>query len=107
LHKSVEWFERSKFGFGGVDPRVLFIPSCPRLHRSDRCSWPVWPVWTLYGICLRWTAWLVCILVVVILVSSWSVWSCFARLCVGFSFRAGCVFGSVFVLGPREVTKAV
>jgi hypothetical protein len=29
LFKSVERFGRSKFGFGGVDPRVLFIPSCP------------------------------------------------------------------------------
>jgi hypothetical protein len=28
LHKSVERFGRSKFGFRGVDPRVLFIPSC-------------------------------------------------------------------------------
>jgi hypothetical protein len=25
----VEQFGRSRFGFGGVDPRVLFIPSCP------------------------------------------------------------------------------
>jgi hypothetical protein len=31
LHKSVEQFGRSRFGFGGVDPRVLFIPSCPGL----------------------------------------------------------------------------
>jgi hypothetical protein len=29
LFKSVERFGRSKFGFGGLDPRVLFIPSCP------------------------------------------------------------------------------
>jgi hypothetical protein len=29
LFKSVERFGRSKFGFGGVDPRVLFIPSYP------------------------------------------------------------------------------
>jgi hypothetical protein len=29
LFKSVERFGRSKFGFGGVDPRVLFITSCP------------------------------------------------------------------------------
>jgi hypothetical protein len=29
LFLSVERFGRSKFGFGGVDPRVLFIPSCP------------------------------------------------------------------------------
>jgi hypothetical protein len=45
LHKSVERFGRSKFGFGGVDPRVLFIPSCPgytcltgALDQSDRCK---------------------------------------------------------------------
>jgi hypothetical protein len=36
------------FGFGGVDPRVLFIPSCPgytgligALDRFDRCN-PWW-----------------------------------------------------------------
>jgi hypothetical protein len=36
------------FGFGGVDPRVLFIPSCPgytgltgALDWSDRCN-PSW-----------------------------------------------------------------
>jgi hypothetical protein len=45
LFKSVERFGRSKFGFGGVDARVLFIPSCPgytgltgALDRSDRCE---------------------------------------------------------------------
>jgi hypothetical protein len=44
----MERFGRSKFGFGGVDPRVLFIPSCPgytsltsALDRSDRCN-PWW-----------------------------------------------------------------
>jgi hypothetical protein len=43
LFKSVERFGRSRFGFEGVDPRVLFIPSCPgytiltgALDRSDR-----------------------------------------------------------------------
>jgi hypothetical protein len=48
LFKSVERFGRSKFGFEGVDPRVLFIPSCPgytgltgALDRSDRCN-PWW-----------------------------------------------------------------
>jgi hypothetical protein len=48
LLKSVERFGRSKFGFGGVDPRVLFIPSCSgyigltgALDRSDRCN-PCW-----------------------------------------------------------------
>jgi hypothetical protein len=29
LLKFMERFGRSGFGFGGVDPRVLFIPSCP------------------------------------------------------------------------------
>jgi hypothetical protein len=29
LFKSVERFERSRFRFGGVDPQVLFISSCP------------------------------------------------------------------------------
>jgi hypothetical protein len=45
LFKSVERFGRSKFGFGVVDPRVLFIPSCRgytgltgALDRSDRCN---------------------------------------------------------------------
>jgi hypothetical protein len=45
LFNSVERFGRSKFRFGGVDPRVLFIPSCPgytgltgALDRSDRCE---------------------------------------------------------------------
>jgi hypothetical protein len=45
LVKSVERFERSRFGFGGVDPRVLFILSCPgytgltgALDWSDRCE---------------------------------------------------------------------
>jgi hypothetical protein len=45
LFKSVERFGRSKYGFGGVDPPVLFIPSCPdytgltgALDRSDRCE---------------------------------------------------------------------
>jgi hypothetical protein len=48
LFKSVERFGRSRFGFGGVDPRVLFIPSCPgytgligALDWSDRCN-PRW-----------------------------------------------------------------
>jgi hypothetical protein len=73
----VELFGRSKFGFGGVDPRVLFIPSCPgytgltgALHRSDRCeplvgfasgelldscvfgSWCCWSVLGLLGVVL-------------------------------------------------------
>jgi hypothetical protein len=60
LVKSVERFGRSKFGFGGVDPRVLFISSCPgytsltgALDRSDRCN-PWWVfarvnVWCVRG----------------------------------------------------------
>jgi hypothetical protein len=45
LCKSVERFRRSGVGFGGVDPRVLFIPSCPgytgltsALDRSNWCE---------------------------------------------------------------------
>jgi hypothetical protein len=63
------------YGFGGVDPRVLFIPSCPgysgltgALDRSDRCkslvgfasgelldscvfgSWCCWSVLGLFGV---------------------------------------------------------
>jgi hypothetical protein len=77
LFKSVERFGRSKFGFGGVDPRVLFIPSCPgytgltgALDRSDKCepfvgfasgklldscvfgSWCCWSVLSLFGVVL-------------------------------------------------------
>jgi hypothetical protein len=75
LFKSVERFGRSKFEFGGVDPRVLFIPSCPgytgltgAFVRSDRCeslvgfasgelldscvfgSWCCWSVLGLFGV---------------------------------------------------------
>jgi hypothetical protein len=70
-----ERFGRSEFGFGGVDPRVLFIPSCPgytsltgALDQSDRCeplvgfasgelldscvfgSWCCWSVLGLFGV---------------------------------------------------------
>jgi hypothetical protein len=48
LFKPVERFGRSRLGFGGVDPWVLFIPSYPgytgltgALDRSDRCN-PWW-----------------------------------------------------------------
>jgi hypothetical protein len=48
LLKSVEGFERLMFGFGGVEPRVLFIPRSPghtgltgASHQSDRCN-PRW-----------------------------------------------------------------
>jgi hypothetical protein len=43
----------------------------------------------------------VCLWAVLLLVSSWSVWSCFARFCVGFPFRAGCVLG-VFLFQGLE-----
>jgi hypothetical protein len=43
-----ERYGRSRFGFGGVDPRVLFISSCPgytgltgAFDQSDRCN-PWW-----------------------------------------------------------------
>jgi hypothetical protein len=77
LHKFVERFGRSGVGFRGVDPRVLFIPSCPVLtgltgasDRSDRCmsimgfasgellyscvfgSWCCWSALDLLGVVL-------------------------------------------------------
>jgi hypothetical protein len=90
---SVEQFERSKFGFGGVDPRVLFIPSCPgytdltgALDRSDQCE-------TLVGFASG-------ELLDSCVFGSWCCWSVlglsgvvFVRFCVGFSFLAGCVLG--------------
>jgi hypothetical protein len=80
---------------------VLFIPSCPgytglagALDRSDRCEPFVgFALSELLDSCVFW--------VVVLLVSSWSVWGCFARFCVGFSFRAGCVLG-VFLFQGLE-----
>jgi hypothetical protein len=42
-----------------------------------------------------------CLWVVLLLGSSWLVWSCFARLCVGFFFLAGCVLG-VFLFQSLE-----
>jgi hypothetical protein len=42
-----------------------------------------------------------CLWVVLLLVSSWPVWCCFARLCIGFFFLAGCVLG-VFLFQGLE-----
>jgi hypothetical protein len=77
---------------GGVDPRVLFIPSClgytsltDALDRSDCCEPFVgFTSGELSNSCL-WVG--------LLLVSYWSVWCCLARFCVGFSFCAGCVLG--------------
>jgi hypothetical protein len=88
-------------------PAGVDHPELPRLHRSDRCPWPVWPVRVTCGICLGWTAWLVCLWVLVLLVSSWSLSSCFVRFCVGFFLPCRLCFGGVFVPGPREVTEAL
>jgi hypothetical protein len=105
LFKSVERFGRSKFGFGGVDPRVLS-------SRAPQAT-PVWPVlltgltgashlWDLprvnyltrvslglgaagqFLVCLE----LICLVLCRVFLP--------CRLC----------FGGVFVPGPREVTKA-
>jgi hypothetical protein len=91
LLKFVERFGRSRFGFGGADLRVLFIPSCPgytgltgALDRSNRCE-PF--VGLASGDLLD-----SCVFRLWCWVSSWSVWSCLDRFGVGFSFRAGCVW---------------
>jgi hypothetical protein len=87
LFKFVERFGRSKFGFGGVDLRVLFIPSCPGYTGLTGatlgefllgwtsgwvCCCPVlglfrvwvslevaWPVWW-FGAFWLWPVWPVC-----------------------------------------------
>jgi hypothetical protein len=80
--KSVERFGRSRFGFGEVDPWVLFILSCPGYTGlTGALDWSDWCV-SLVGFALGEP-----------LVSYWFVWSWFVRFCVGFSFRAGCVLG--------------
>jgi hypothetical protein len=101
LFKSVERFGRSKFGVGGVDPRVLFIPSCPgytdltdALDRSDRCKPLVgFASGELLDSCVFGS--LCC----------WSVLGLFGVVLlgfgVGFSFRAGCVLG-VFLFQGLE-----
>jgi hypothetical protein len=43
LFETVERIGRSGVGFGGVDPRVLFIPSCPGVTGLTG----VCPVWDL------------------------------------------------------------
>jgi hypothetical protein len=83
-------------------PAGAVHPELPRLHRSDRCSWPVWPVRVTRGICLGRTAWLVYLWVLVLLVSSWSIWSYFVRFCVGFSFLTGCVLGMFLFQGLEK-----
>jgi hypothetical protein len=107
LHKSMEPFGRSEFGFGRVDPRVLFIPSCPgytcltgALDRSDRCEPSVgFASGELLNPCVFGSC------------CCWSVLGCFggvfAWVCVGFFFFASCVFGGVLFPGPREVTEAL
>jgi hypothetical protein len=90
---------RSGVGFGGVDPRVLFIPSCPGVTGLTGAS----PLWDLP----RGTAVLMWCCPVFQLSSSWLVWSCLVRFCEGFSFLAGCCSVVVFVPGPRGVTEAL
>jgi hypothetical protein len=54
----MERFGRSRFGFGGVDPRLLFIPSylgytglTGALDQSDRCN-PWWVfAWVNVWVC--------------------------------------------------------
>jgi hypothetical protein len=73
LCESVEWIRRSRFGFGGVDPRVAVHPESPGLDRSDRCLSPVWPVLTLDSVLLGWTSWWVLCYLVLLLFRVWRV----------------------------------
>jgi hypothetical protein len=65
----VERFRRSRLGFGGVDPRVLFIPRSPghtgltgASHRSDQCN--------LYWVFARVNVWVCSLLPCVAAISS-------------------------------------
>jgi hypothetical protein len=84
----VERIRRSGVEFGGVDPRVLFIPSCPHytcltdsLDRSDQCE-------PFVGFS-----------------SGELLDPCVFGLCCCWSVLGR--FEGVFVLGPSEVTEAL
>jgi hypothetical protein len=97
LCKSVERFGRSEVGFGGVDPRVLFVPSCPGLTGlTGVCHlWDLPRVNCLTRVSLGRGAagqFLVCL-------------ELFCKaLCRVFLLCMLC-FGSVLVPGPREVIE--
>jgi hypothetical protein len=94
---------RSRVGFGGVDPRVLFILSCPGYTNLtgalDRCEPFVGFASSellnpcVFGLC--WCCQFLAGLEVFWLTLCRILLPC--RLC----------FGDVFVLGPREVTEAL
>jgi hypothetical protein len=102
----VERIGRSGVGFEGVDPRVLFIPSCPgytgltgALDWSNQCEPFVgFALGELLNPCVFGLCW------------CWSVLGYFGVVLLGFVkeffFLAGC-FGGVLVPEPREVTEAL
>jgi hypothetical protein len=100
LFKSVEWFGRSKFGFGGVDPRVL--------SRAAQAT-PVWPV-LLTGLTGASHLWFASgVLLDSCVFGSWCCWSVLGLFGVvllgfvyGFSFRAGCVLGAFLFQGLEK-----
>jgi hypothetical protein len=106
LYESMERIGRSGVGFGGVDPRALFIPSCPGTTGltgapdwSDRCE-------PLVGF-IRWTTWILCLWAVLLLVNSWAVWCCFCSALWRVLLPCRLCFGGVSVPGPREVIEAL
>jgi hypothetical protein len=102
----VDRIGRSGVRFGGVDPQVLFIPSCPGLtgltgasDRSDHCvPFVGFSLNELLDLCVfgSWCCWSVLGLFGVVLLDLCRVFlPC--RLC----------FGGVFVPQPREVIEAL
>jgi hypothetical protein len=93
---------RSGVGFEGVDPRVLFIPSCPgytgltsALDWSDRCEPFVgFALGELLNPCVFGLCW------------CWSILGCFGCVLLGF-VKCKLCFGGVLVPRPREVTEAL
>jgi hypothetical protein len=106
LFESVERIERSGVGFGGVDPRVMFIPRCPGVtsltgasNRSDRCVPCVgFASGELLDSCVFGSC------------CCWSVLGLFGVVLLGFMqdfLPCRVCFGGVFVPGPREVTDTL
>jgi hypothetical protein len=87
LFKPVERFGRSRLGFGGVDPRVLFIPRSPghtgltgASHRSDR--------WNPYCVSARVNVWVCSLLSCVAAISSLGQFGAWLACLVFWSFLA-------------------
>jgi hypothetical protein len=102
----MERIGRSVVGFGGVDPRVLFIPSCPgytgRLVLLTNLT-GVSPLWDFPRVSCLIHASLGCVGAGQFLAVLEVFWLALCRALL----PCRLCFGGVFVPGPREVTEAL